>query len=375
MTVINIIDLLKSVFSLNQQREQGSKKVFSRTQMVFLLSGMYCTVAVIFLCLFAVEAFLADRTQYGLVLSGFLVITIVSYAYLWLSRKYHLGGYLVALIMAALCLYLFHTGGTDNTGALWYFLYPALVIFLLDTYVGLIAAIVLLLVSYLIIQFEVLGFDSGRYTATFLQRHAAVYAAITVISCLFAHFRTVAEKNLELINAKLNIISTTDALTGLFNRRKMEELLDRELSRFGRSHKPFSVLMLDIDYFKKINDTYGHHNGDLVLETFASICARTIRKVDSVCRWGGEEFLVLLPETQLKDAVVIAERLRREITSTDYNLDGTTLKVSASLGLAQYRKEITVDDCIRVADQCLYQAKENGRNCLVTEQDITQLDS
>ncbi|OEJ66932.1 hypothetical protein BEN30_11105 [Magnetovibrio blakemorei] len=162
-----------------------------------------------------------------------------------------------------------------------------------------------------------------------------------------------------LIEQTLREQATTDTLTGLLNRRSMLEILQDELNRAHRLGSPFSVVMFDIDLFKAVNDTFGHEAGDTVLTTIATRVTSRLRDVDSFARWGGEEFLLLLPGTDLQGALALAETCREIIA--DSPMPGVGV-VTASFGVADYRHEKSVTALIRRADSALYDAKNKGRN-------------
>ena len=158
--------------------------------------------------------------------------------------------------------------------------------------------------------------------------------------------------------------AVTDALTGLPNRRYLYEIAPRLMKIAGRyEDQPLSILMLDIDYFKRFNDKYGHQTGDLVLKKVAQIIRLTLRKSDIPIRFGGEEFLVMMPHTDLKRAFVVAEKLRRKVAETEVvTPEGERLHVTVSGGVAQYHKNMSLDELIKKADEALYKAKAAGRN-------------
>jgi two-component system cell cycle response regulator len=166
-------------------------------------------------------------------------------------------------------------------------------------------------------------------------------------------------------NEELDQISRTDALTGLRNRRHVQEYLARLVSLARRNAEPIAVLMVDIDHFKSVNDRHGHDAGDAVLRQVADRMARNIRLEDMVGRWGGEEFLVVLPCTATEGAAELAERLRQVVADEPYRLgDGDVIPVTISLGCAAS----LTDDAgalVRSADAALYEAKEAGRNRVV----------
>ncbi|MEE3718864.1 GGDEF domain-containing protein [Tumidithrix elongata RA019] len=163
---------------------------------------------------------------------------------------------------------------------------------------------------------------------------------------------------------ELYILASVDMLTQSLNRRSMQQHLNYEALRFERTKTPFSLILLDVDFFKRINDTYGHDGGDLVLTHLANILQQKLRSYDRLSRWGGEEFLVLLPETSLQKAEEIAERLRATV---EENPAGNgTIHNTISLGVAEIAKHgNSVTSLITAADRALYQAKQTGRNCVV----------
>ena len=168
----------------------------------------------------------------------------------------------------------------------------------------------------------------------------------------------------ELLEAKKNleIQSRTDPLTGVLNRRAILSQIEIELSRAKRDNAPISISMLDFDHFKKVNDTFGHLSGDAVLRESMNRVEETIRTYDAVGRFGGEEFIVVLPGAKHADALTIAERIRLKISEKNANIDGVSIPFTISQGLATSNGELTVDELIAKADEALYRAKVNGRN-------------
>jgi diguanylate cyclase (GGDEF)-like protein len=162
---------------------------------------------------------------------------------------------------------------------------------------------------------------------------------------------------------KLKELATVDGMTGLFNRRHFFSLAEIEWSRYQRHRRPISLLMLDIDQFKSINDQYGHDAGDRVIVQIAEICRQQKRKSDVVARFGGEEFLLLLTETDLADAQLIAEQLRYQVESSALSIASHAIRATVSIGAAQATARMdTIFDLIRTADNAMYAAKHAGRN-------------
>jgi len=179
------------------------------------------------------------------------------------------------------------------------------------------------------------------------------------------------EKALRQANEEIRILSITDPLTGCSNRGFLNTRLPQEIQRAARYNRPLSIVICDIDHFKKVNDTYGHQAGDTVLKEFSKRINDSIRdKVDMLARYGGEEFLVTLPETDYDGALNMAERLRRVICDKKFDIETKTIKITASFGVTGFDSdntigEISFDILIRHADNYLYRAKKEGRNKVV----------
>ncbi|HHN74441.1 MAG TPA: diguanylate cyclase [Acidobacteria bacterium] len=158
-------------------------------------------------------------------------------------------------------------------------------------------------------------------------------------------------------------MSVTDGLTGAYNKRFLEQVLQREVARAKRHRRPLSVLMLDIDHFKRINDEHGHPAGDAVLRSMAEVIAGRLRIHDFLARYGGEEFTVVLPETDAKGARIVAESLRERVEEYPFRYQGETIPVTISIGYAALDQEDAgAANLLRRADDCLYRAKNAGRN-------------
>ena len=174
------------------------------------------------------------------------------------------------------------------------------------------------------------------------------------------------KKELILESGRMRYQAEHDGLTGLWNHSVIVERLSQELNRSCREGKPLGVVLIDIDHFKKVNDTYGHLTGDLVLKEIGSIFMRSLRSYDCVGRYGGEEFLLILPNCKLESALMRAEQLRQAVESARIQDRGTTLRVTASFGVvAPFPTPCETYAVIRAADMALYQAKNNGRNRVV----------
>jgi len=208
-----------------------------------------------------------------------------------------------------------------------------------------------------------------------IQRYLIIISLLIILSFLIFYNKyrfkketneILKEKNKEIrkMNLKLNDLAYYDHLTGLNNRRSFLKLAKKEAKRFGRSGHKFSFLMIDIDNFKKINDKLGHSGGDSILKQFTSKLKKETREQDLVSRWGGEEFLLLLPETAIKGAYKVASKIRKVIAGSKFNYKGNYIHLTITCGITEYSKEKDILKTINEADKALYEGKKDGKNCV-----------
>ena len=172
-------------------------------------------------------------------------------------------------------------------------------------------------------------------------------------------------RDLEAMVEKLTLLSSQDSLTGLKNRRYFTERAKAQWHEFKRHNRAFSLLIVDIDFFKKINDEYGHHVGDAVLVKIANTLENNLRESDVIARWGGEEFLILLPSLNIQEAYWVAEKLRKSVAEQVVEAPPYSVSVTITCGVADIKDYDSVDACIHAVDKKLYVGKESGRNAVV----------
>lgn len=168
------------------------------------------------------------------------------------------------------------------------------------------------------------------------------------------------------LSIRMELLAHTDVLTGLPNRRDIMERLEMEHNRAERYKSSFSVLLFDVDDFKKINDWYGHDMGDEALKHLAKIFRKSFRRADTCARWGGEEFLVLCPESGEEDTMIAGEKCRSMVCSTTIQLRGETVTLGISGGLCAYVQGMSINDLLRKVDEALYEAKRLGKNRIIS---------
>ncbi|MDF3024052.1 MAG: hypothetical protein K0R10_1413 [Alphaproteobacteria bacterium] len=199
--------------------------------------------------------------------------------------------------------------------------------------------------------------DGNEFTASAqilrLQHAGAIYYA--------AIFRDISQS--KKTEEELLRLAATDPLTGAYNRREFSLMVEREALRSHRYHHALSLIMFDLDLFKKLNDSYGHTAGDKALQRFTTLCTNTLRNVDMFGRWGGEEFVALLPETDIEGASIIAERLRKIVGESVLTYNEHKISFTVSIGIAQFKDgETTIEGPLSRADSAVYDAKKAGRN-------------
>ena len=175
-------------------------------------------------------------------------------------------------------------------------------------------------------------------------------------------------EELSIAYKKMEILARTDPLTQLSNRRDFLEKFQQEINRYERNPRPFSLVLGDIDDFKLVNDRYGHDCGDFVLVTVAKMLRSMVRKQDIVGRWGGEEFILLLPESPLAGGVTAAEGIRKRIAAEIFSFKGHQLSITVTFGVSEFENNMDADTCIKRADDALYSGKRIGKNRVITNE-------
>ncbi len=268
-----------------------------------------------------------------------------------LSRRFHLG--LVLSILLALAIFLFDLLTPSEVNA--ELLYVGLVMIALYIRQPMTAIVLAGVGTALTFIGTSLTPNHGLSTQTSMVNHALTIAAIWSTAIVtYLHLHSIAE---------LRPLADQDELTDLYNRRYFNAEAKRQISAWRRFRNPLSLIMLDIDHFKEINDIHGHAAGDQVLIRLATVLRGQTRDIDTICRYGGEEFVILMPFTDLRGAVAKAEQIRRAIILQQVRWNGRYIRFKVSLGVAELANSAwDVEALVAAADQALYQAKHGGRN-------------
>lgn len=329
---------------------------------VSLLLTWLSAMAIAFLVAIGGKAWFAGHDTHAWVLWAFAVLVAFNMASFARTgnRTLQKGGLLT--IVGLLLAYLIASGGESNTGPLWFYVFPPLLFYLTNLKTGTAILLFCYLIAVVVFQFPGLPLIAAEYSLDFKIRFFASLTFESIFCFVLEASRLKARNELVELAQTQEHAAKTDELTGLSNRRDMQNRLTNEFSRYQRSGHHFSIALIDLDLFKSINDQFGHDAGDEVLRAFSTMMNAIIRQTDVASRWGGEEFLILLPDTSLLQALTLAERLRAEVAKNRFVFQGAELPVTISAGVCSIAKAGSIGDLLQQADIHLYSAKQAGRN-------------
>ena len=321
--------------------------------------------ALVGMCITAIMAILALSNQ-NLLLSFILFFACFVYFIGYFAiKKYNdtqLSSSIILYSLYLLMFYLVHSGGVDNTGPLWVYVVAPVSVFLHGLKRGLIDITLFIIIISLILFSPLDTLPHATYTTEFKLRLIFSFLTVTFLSALYEYFRNISYNRALELSKMYQQLAHHDPLTKLSNRRDAISVLEQETARIKRNKEPLVVILCDIDHFKQINDNYGHSVGDKVLVELAQLFSNQIREQDCISRWGGEEFLFILPQTSAQNAYILAEKIQRKLEKNPIAHDDHQITVTVSMGIEQFDGSKSIDEVINSADKYLYQAKHAGRN-------------
>ncbi|MBN1499330.1 MAG: diguanylate cyclase [Spirochaetes bacterium] len=346
-----------------------------------IMVNLMCSIGIICFSLYAVIAFFSGKYLISAIDSVIFIFMAVVLFCLRKTKNYTASGFMTAIIIGLVLVFYVYAGWYRETALMWTFVFPLIAYFIFGTYCG---TVMLCIFFSLVMSIVVLSnfYEMNTvYTVKTAFRYVTSFFVVSVIAYCFEYIRKkvqmeLIEKNeqlernagkLEKLNKILNRQATTDKLTCLCNRRRFNEIFLLEWNRALRSSSELSLLICDLDYFKKFNDTYGHPEGDFLLRQIALIFKRNMeRPGDFAARIGGEEFAVILEKTGRSGAEIVAERIRRDIEdlciehmkSVKYKI--VTISIGVSSCIPDRRK--SRQRLMKAADAALYKSKAAGRN-------------
>lgn len=325
--------------------------------MVFSFLGSLC------LLIYGMKTYFSGMEFYAYCLLSLSVATAINYLVYRLYGNWQWYLNFITYAFFALYIFLLATGGEENTGILWCFAYPLILFPLLGLKRGTKIMLLILVCSIVILYFPDLVWATHSYSDNMIYRFTGSMGFVSIMAFLMERSRMLTQQQMDKAQQELRMIARSDELTNMWNRRGIKEKAQLELHRVARDKTELTLVLCDADLFKKINDRYGHDVGDAALRQISRILKETIRITDSAGRWGGEEFLILLPNTSLTDGYQLIERIREKIASEPLVMEDLRLNLSISCGICSTRFVSRFEDLIKAADISLYEAKAQGRNC------------
>lgn len=264
--------------------------------------------------------------------------------------------------LMVLMVYMVYTGGVHNTGPLWIFLVAPVTLFIHGLKRGLLGIAVFVVVISTMMFFPDNQLLGTEYTFHFKTRLLLSFLTITFLAAFYEYSREDSFQQALNISKEFEKLAKLDPLTKLSNRRDALEKLTYEYSRMERTKEPVSILLCDLDHFKSVNDNYGHPAGDQLLQEISQQFKSCIRAQDTVSRWGGEEFLFILPQTNAQQAVHLSEKLHECLRSFSIKYQEHDIGCTISIGACEISPTKSISEVLQLADNALYQAKADGRN-------------
>jgi len=344
----------------------GSNQAYSeeenRRVVVINLFGFTGSAITVILSL---RALLANEVLLGAALMVAAILFLFSIVTMHIAEGVASHVFAATLLIATLMLlllYLVVTGGKQNTGPIWVLILPPVALFLSGLRRGLLMLLLFLLVMcglFFIPQFDLV---KASYSVDFKARITYVFLTVTFLSAVYEYSRQQTYSDIQLLREKFERQATYDPLTQLYNRRGLSQHIEIELARAKRQQSKTALILMDLDRFKNVNDSYGHDAGDKVMQDIASLLKNAMRKQDYISRWGGEEFLLVLPDTSKEDAFQVADKLRFEISQTPMHYNSFSIDITASFGVSEVNALTDYDKALTQADKAMYRAKQSGRN-------------
>jgi len=377
MKIISILSIKKvlSLRNIPDDLKKENSHSYSQIYNTYLsLFFVQLILAIYMISYFIMKNYLLSSIFISVFILG--LISFILFIINPLQRRIFAANLTIFILLATTYPMTLFTGGINSSTIIWFSMYPAMIVFttnIKNAAIWFILSILSLTSFYFLKDIEINKFLIGS-TPRIERYMDLLMLALSLFSIIYSVDRSNKNilKKLETTQSKLEILATTDPLTGLYNRRFFEERAEIEIKRSIRYNKNLTLLMLDLDFFKKINDKYGHKAGDYVLKEVSTIFKKNLRDIDLIGRYGGEEFIMLFPESDKVTTYIAAERIRKDIEYAYFIFNNNVLNITISIGLTQiiYNEAESLDSLTHRADEALYKSKENGRNIITTWIDI-----
>ena len=349
--------------TLSKDSKKQVERIDARRRHKILAFVSYITSAVMFI--YAVKNLHVGQWMLPALLFSTGLLFLLNMAIFHLTKNLDRACLIEALLVGTFVLCLVYQGGYNNTALYWVFPFPAILFGLLGIRLALLcntlllAALGLMLYTPTFIMAQYKDAESSRFLASLF---------IVIIVCwINDYYRERSHKALDKLQQSKDQQANTDPLTGLANRRFIDASLVTDFRQNPSQFLPLTLIMCDIDHFKQLNDRFGHDVGDEVLKAVAALFIKNLRQHDFACRTGGEEFLLILPQTSLDDAGYVAEKIRIQLSQQQFVKQDSSYQVTASFGVASCDDAQQFQESLKLADVMLYQAKHQGRNQIYSE--------
>ncbi|TPE50902.1 GGDEF domain-containing protein [Maribrevibacterium harenarium] len=342
---------IRSVLFAGTQAEDLS----SSSRRIFIIN-LFCMVGVTFTFPLGVLALFSGRWGMGIGLLALAALYTANHFFLRRTQNHVLSSNVILYPLYLLMLYLVYSGGVNGTGHVWIYCLPAVSLFLHGLKRGLLELFLFLLLLLFVLYGMETPFDQLGFHPDLKSRVVLSFVLVILLSTVYEYITSLFNHSLQEAHNKVALAATTDPLTGLLNRRGLQNTLaDRNWSQ------PY-LLLLDVDHFKRINDQYGHDAGDLFLCQMAENLQQTLPKAAALSRWGGEEFLIACQCESASKAMAFAEALRGRLADLKVLWDEQEIATTISIGMVQMKQAEKFSEALGRADKQLYQAKAAGRN-------------
>ena len=355
-------EYLKRILHIGQERFRGHETAFLRPN-AFMLSYVVLGLLALMLCLNIFE----KKAGFAAILAVTLAVPAISLAWLWLRKEAGAGPLLLlvsGLMFMGLWL-LLRTSASESSSLYWLIIFPTMVMLSMGLRLGSLVFGVYYLILLVLFLTPLSRLLPDPIDMPMRVRFLFAMFGAFVFSWWAEYLRDSTRRALRRNMERLEEEARTDSLTGLGNRRDFETAFAWVAAKFRRDLQPFALAIIDLDHFKRVNDTYGHEVGDKVLLHVAGAISRHIRASDRLFRWGGEEFTMLMPGVDDKAARMAAERVRMAVAAAPYRHKGTDIVITVSIGLCFGDNCKELDDAMTTADRNLYKAKRGGRDRVV----------
>lgn len=296
-----------------------------------------------------------------------LSASIMALIYLRFAERGIFAYWIISLTFITLCIITVVIGRNEISYFLWALAPPAVFFSILGKRWGMTISLLFFAAAVALMTLPESLMASKPYPLSVLGRYTTIYMILTFMLYYYESSQQLLYQYIRREKEKFEYASKRDPLTDLANRRELVERMKEEQRRQMRSQKTFTLILGDIDDFKNMNDTYGHDAGDHILKKVAQVLKDEVRGIDCPCRWGGEEFLIMLIETSIDNGKTVAERIRNKIEKNNFSFHGTPIPITMTFGLSQFQGvNDTLDSCIKRADKALYEGKRLGKNRVIS---------